>query len=90
MYHNTDLDENQGLKAKLDSTEDVAVIYLGVEDEFFPGEIKEMMRKNGALGAMMSGSGPTVFAIVTDEEEADLLSDFLKKTNSETYLTGLV
>lgn len=35
--------ENQGLKAKLDSTEDVAIIYLGVEDEFFPGEIKEMI-----------------------------------------------
>ena len=27
------------------------------------GEIKEMMLETGALGAMMSGSGPTVFGI---------------------------
>lgn len=56
--------------------------------------VKETMDKftelNESVRPVMSGSGPTVFAIVTDEEEADLLSDFLKKTNSETYLTGLV
>ena len=68
--------------------------------KFYPPEwledgiTKETMDKftelNESVRPVMSGSGPTVFAIVTDEEEADLLSDFLKKTNSETYLTGLV
>ena len=34
------------------------------------GEIKEMMLETGALGAMMSGSGPTVFGIYKTRGEA--------------------
>lgn len=33
-------------------------------------EIKSFMMENGALGALMSGSGPTVFGIYTDKESA--------------------
>mgnify|MGYP002405347952 CR=1 FL=1 len=32
--------------------------------------IKEMMEEKGALAAMMSGSGPTVFGIFSEEEKA--------------------
>ena len=32
--------------------------------------IKKQMLKNGAIGAMMSGSGPTVFGIFPDEQTA--------------------
>lgn len=35
--------ENQGLRAKLSGVESVPVLYLGDEDEFFQGEIKEML-----------------------------------------------
>lgn len=35
------------------------------------GTIKERMRELGAAGSMMSGSGPTVFGIFTDDEEAE-------------------
>ncbi len=35
--------ENQGLRAKLSGTESVPVLYLGDEDEFFQGEIKEIL-----------------------------------------------
>lgn len=35
--------ENYGLRTKIDSVENIPVIYLGVEDEFYPGEIKEMI-----------------------------------------------
>ena len=35
--------ENQGLRAKLSGAESVPVLYLGDEDEFFQGEIKEML-----------------------------------------------
>ena len=35
--------ENQGLRAKLSGTEEVPVIFLGVEEEFYQGEIKEMI-----------------------------------------------
>lgn len=34
-------------------------------------EIKEVMIKNGALNALMSGSGPTVFGIFTDRKQAE-------------------
>ncbi len=34
-------------------------------------EIKQMMIKGGALNALMSGSGPTVFGIFEDEERAE-------------------
>jgi 4-diphosphocytidyl-2-C-methyl-D-erythritol kinase len=33
-------------------------------------EIKELMRREGALNALMSGSGPTVFGIYTMQEQA--------------------
>ncbi len=33
--------------------------------------IKEVLLKNGALNAMMSGSGPTVFGLYTDRTQAD-------------------
>jgi 4-diphosphocytidyl-2-C-methyl-D-erythritol kinase len=32
--------------------------------------IKTLLLENGARGALMSGSGPTVFGIFTDEESA--------------------
>ncbi len=33
-------------------------------------EIKEHMMEHGAAGAMMSGSGPTVFGLFDDKEKA--------------------
>lgn len=35
--------ENMGLRAKLESIESVPILYLGAEDEFYPGEIKDMV-----------------------------------------------
>jgi 4-diphosphocytidyl-2-C-methyl-D-erythritol kinase len=35
------------------------------------GEIKEWLLQNGALGALMSGSGPTVFGVYGERSEAD-------------------
>jgi len=34
------------------------------------GDIESVMKKHGAVSAMMSGSGPSVFGIFTDEENA--------------------
>ncbi len=44
------------------------------------GEIKEFMEKRGALKAMMSGSGPTVFGVFEDREKADAAALDLKKS----------
>ena len=35
--------ENQGLKAKLDANMSVPVLYMGDEDEFYPGEVKDLL-----------------------------------------------
>jgi len=41
-------------------------------------QIKNLMKKHGALKAMMSGSGPSVFGIFPDEKTAKLAEDELK------------
>ena len=41
-------------------------------------EIKAQMMKNGAVNAMMSGSGPTVFGIFDDPDKAEFARDQLK------------
>lgn len=40
--------------------------------------IKEAMRKNGAIGVCMSGSGPTVFGIFEDKKNAEMAAQDLK------------
>lgn len=51
-------------------------------------EIKEDMKKGGALGASMSGSGATVFGLFDDYEKAQKVKDYLKyqKYIRETFL----
>lgn len=51
------------------------------------GEIEQYMLTNGARGALMSGSGPTVFAI-TDEENASSLEERLKQKYPAYYVKG--
>ncbi len=41
-------------------------------------EIKHLMKENGALGVMMSGSGPTVFGLYQNEKEIRTAYDALK------------
>lgn len=35
--------ENQGLKAKIDSIQEQPLLYIGTENEFYPGEIKDLI-----------------------------------------------
>ncbi len=51
------------------------------------GEIEDYMLLNGAKGALMSGSGPTVFAI-TDAENASALEAKLKQKYPTYYVKG--
>ncbi|MGI5872678.1 MAG: 4-(cytidine 5'-diphospho)-2-C-methyl-D-erythritol kinase [Bacillota bacterium] len=43
-------------------------------------EIKQMMIEEGALGSLMSGSGPTVFGIFRDRKQAEKAMERLKKS----------
>lgn len=44
------------------------------------GEIKDLMEDNGALKAMMSGSGPTVFGIFDDREKMEAAAAVLRES----------
>ena len=49
--------------------------------------IKEKLMLNGAIGAVMSGSGPTVFGIFDDEAAAKRSADSFFMFYKEVYLT---
>jgi 4-diphosphocytidyl-2-C-methyl-D-erythritol kinase len=80
VYNNLKL-TNRGELAKLPSfygsIEDICSIFANdlesVTIPSFPviAEIRNGMLKHGALGAMMSGSGPTVFGLYQDRETAE-------------------
>jgi 4-diphosphocytidyl-2-C-methyl-D-erythritol kinase len=50
-------------------------------------QIKEELIKNGALGAMMSGSGTAVFGIFDNYKKAQKASKELKKFSNEIFIT---
>ncbi|OPX45791.1 4-diphosphocytidyl-2-C-methyl-D-erythritol kinase [Ruminiclostridium hungatei] len=52
--------------------------------------IKKDLIRHGALGSMMSGSGPTVFGIFEDVEKAEYAFDKLKNSKHECILTHTV
>ena len=48
--------------------------------------IKSVMRKNGAIASCMSGSGPTVFGIFKNKNDAEKACGALKETIEQTYV----
>lgn len=50
-------------------------------------EIKNEMIQQGALGACMSGSGPTVFGIFRQEREAQAAAEALEQNYPDTFVT---
>ena len=55
-------------------------------------KVKDILKSNGAVNALMSGSGPTVFGIYDDEEKAKQSIDVLsgKEFVSQLYLTKFI
>lgn len=55
------------------------------------GEIKKQMIEQGAIGAMMSGSGPTVFGLFEDKERAKAAYEKLRRGSlaKQVYLTRI-
>ena len=54
-------------------------------------EIKRIMRESGALNAMMSGSGPTVFGIYADRAKARAAAARIReqKLAKQVYVTNV-
>lgn len=53
-------------------------------------KIKDIMVNNGAIGALMSGSGPSVFGIFITEKEQNSAFDALKKYGINAFLCKTV
>ncbi len=49
-------------------------------------EAKRIMTENGALGAMLSGSGPSVFGIFRSEDTAHIVRDILRQKGYEAHV----
>ena len=70
----------------------VAARLGNVFEEVLPEEyhevflIKNRLMELGALNAVMSGSGPTVFGIFAEHETAQRAAEVLKETYQQTYL----
>lgn len=88
-----------GLTAALDAEDLGGVarrLYNVFEDVLHPrkaqevADIKNALLSYGALGASMSGSGPTVFGIFDSEEAARTAHEALSQTYRETFLTHSV
>lgn len=47
------------------------------------GEYKRILRENGALNSLMTGSGPTVYALAKTEREAERAAEAIRSTHSE-------
>lgn len=61
---------------------DLEAVSLKMHPEL--NDLKQMLRKEGALGALMSGSGPTLFGIFADEKSAkEAREAILKKVSGE-------
>ncbi|MEG0180253.1 MAG: 4-(cytidine 5'-diphospho)-2-C-methyl-D-erythritol kinase [Terrisporobacter sp.] len=50
--------------------------------------IEKRMLENGALGSMMSGSGPTVFGLYLNKEEAEKCKELLLEQYDEVYVVN--
>ncbi|MBQ1934015.1 MAG: 4-(cytidine 5'-diphospho)-2-C-methyl-D-erythritol kinase [Clostridia bacterium] len=66
-------------------------MYNIFEDAVFPAcplaeKSKDLLLKNGAIGAMMSGSGSSVFGIFADEETAIKAKSALDSSERQVYL----
>jgi 4-diphosphocytidyl-2-C-methyl-D-erythritol kinase len=53
-------------------------------------EIKEKMLDFGAIGAVMSGSGPTVFGLFPDNQSAKKACDYFSDLYEETFLAHTI
>ena len=78
---------------KAGSLEDVARRMYNVFEDVLPeryqarvAEIKHVLIQKGALGANMSGTGPTAFGLFDSEEAAREAAEVLKETYRETFL----
>ncbi len=70
---------------RMDNVLETVTVVLYPEIE----ELKSIMKENGALNSIMSGSGPTVFGLFEDKEKAEAVKEYIigKGLSDEVYVT---
>ena len=73
----------RGIAERLENVLETVTIpaYPVIED------IKNVMKEQGALNALMSGSGPTVFGLFIEEKQAQAAWEKIKSLTKQSYLT---
>ena len=61
-----------------------------IEEHKEISDIKKFMCNEGAIGAMMSGSGPTVFGFFQSINAAESCAEKLKKNYREVFVTKTI
>ncbi len=76
----------------IELSQNIANVMESVVIEDYPiiAEIKEHMMRHGALGSLMSGSGPTVFGIFDDEEKLLRCKEFLARSVKRVFVTKTI
>lgn len=64
--------ENQGLRTKLNTTDNIPLLYFGDEEEFYPGEIREMV---------LNVLDESLKNIPNKSRRADVLRDIIQNNN---------
>jgi 4-diphosphocytidyl-2-C-methyl-D-erythritol kinase len=85
---------NYSIPRILDLSDIVHVLHNDLESvslQIYPelADLKKMLLRHGALGALMSGSGPTVFGIFRNGKEAKQALEVIEKELSDQYLLFL-
>ena len=75
--------QSRDLKEIASRLENVFEQFIEVENRI---SIKEVMRNNSALGTCMSGSGPTVYGIFENKENAQSAAEELKALAKDIYV----
>ena len=72
---------------------DLAAVCAGVSNVFEQSEclpsverIREQMRRDGAMGVCMSGSGPSVYGIYADEAQAEVSAGRLRQSSGAVFV----
>ena len=68
--------------SKMENVLETVTVKLHPEIE----QLKEIMKEKGALNAIMSGSGPTVFGIYEDENMAKETAEYIRKLGLSTEI----
>ncbi|MBQ4370648.1 MAG: 4-(cytidine 5'-diphospho)-2-C-methyl-D-erythritol kinase [Oscillospiraceae bacterium] len=81
-------DDLKELAANMGNAFEQAVIPLHPEI----GRIKEQMLSRGALGAMMTGSGPTVFGLFEDNASAESAAEYVRSKGDaqQVFVTHMI